>query len=29
MLLLHYKNGVLRYTFAMVYWDTFMYGGVT
>ena len=23
------KNGVLRYTFAMVFWDTFIYVGVT
>ena len=23
------KNGVLRYTFAMVFWDTFIYIGVT
>ena len=22
------KNGVLRYTFAMVFWDTFIYVGV-
>ena len=23
------KNGVLWYTFAMVFWDTFIYVGVT
>ena len=23
------KNGMLRYTFAMVFWDTFIYVGVT
>ena len=23
------KNGVLRYTFAMVFWDTFIYVGVS
>ena len=23
------KIGVLQYTFAMVFWDTFMYSGVT